>query len=162
VVAVPPGPGTARATATTAGLVLVEIYDPAPSVRSKIVNLSTRALVGDGSQALVVGFNVSGTGTKKLLIRALGPQLGAFGVTDALKDPVLEIYENGATKIAANDDWDSSLASAFAKAGAAPWPVGSRDAALVLTLPAGNSFTAVVRSSDGSSGEMVLEIYELP
>jgi hypothetical protein len=162
VVTVPVGPGTARATATTAGIVLVEIYDPAPSARSKIVNLSTRALVAGGSQTLVGGFNVSGTGSKKVLIRALGPQLAAFGVTGALKDPVLEVYENGAIKIAANDDWDSALASTFAKAGAAAWPVGSRDAAVVLTLPAGNSFTAVVRSSDGSAGEAVLEVYELP
>ncbi|MBI5766975.1 MAG: hypothetical protein HZA93_04220 [Verrucomicrobia bacterium] len=86
---VPAGPGTARVTSLGGGVVLVEIYDADPEMHSKVVNLSVRTLAGPGAQALMGGFSVTGGGPKRVLIRALGPQLAAFGVTNALPDPAL-------------------------------------------------------------------------
>jgi hypothetical protein len=143
-------------------MVLVEIYDADPAVHSKIVNLSVRTMAVPGAQALVGGFSVTGAGTKRVLIRALGPQLAAFGVTNVLADPALEVYERGVVKIAANDDWTAELGPLFTEAGATLLPPGSRDAAVVATITAGNSYTVVVCSTGNQTGEALLEVYELP
>jgi hypothetical protein len=161
-VVVPSGPGTAQVGVTAAGVVLAEIYDPSASANSKIVNLSARGLVGAGEQVMIGGFRVSGSGTKRLLIRALGPQLEAFGVSAVLADPALEVYQEGQVLIAANDDWDFALAPTFAATGASLLVPGSRDAAVDLTLAAGNNYTVVVRGRHGLTGEALLEIYEVP
>jgi hypothetical protein len=162
VLAMPPGAGTALITGAGGGSVLAEIYDPAASVNSKIINLSARALVGPDSQVLIAGFGVSGNGTKRLLIRALGPQLAVFGLKDALTDPVLKVYDSAGNKIASNNDWDAALAPTFSDAGAMALSAGSRDAAVVITVAAGSSYSVVVSSNDGSMGEALLDIYELP
>lgn len=162
VVTNPAGTATARVTATGSGVVLAEVYDPAASARSRIVNLSARAAVGSDAHPLVGGFTVSGSGDKRLLVRALGPQLTAFGVVDALPAPSLEIYNQNGEPIASSAAWDPGLETEFARAGATSLPPGSQDAALIVTVTAGSSYTAVVQSRDGSVGEALLEIYELP
>jgi hypothetical protein len=111
---------------------------------------------------LFCGFSVSGSANRRLLIRALGPQLAAFGVNAALPAPMLEVYDQAGVEIAANAGWDVALEPWYASAGAPRLPAGSRDAAVVVTVAAGSNYTAVVRSGDGSTGEAVLEIYELP
>jgi hypothetical protein len=158
----PAGPTTARISGEGGGLVLAELYDPAPTKTSKMVNLSARAGIGRGTHALVAGFTVGGSGEKRVLIRALGPQLAAFGLSDALADPVLTIYDQGGNKLAENRSWEGALQATFSSVGAAPLPLGSRDAALVIALAAGTSYTAVVRSADATQGEALLEIFELP
>jgi hypothetical protein len=156
------GGGTARVTGAGEGMTLVEIYDAAASTGSKLVNLSARTRVGQGDEVMIGGFRVTGTGTKRLLIRALGPQLAAFGVSETLDDPLLKVYSGGATPIAQNDNWAEALAASFATAGASLLPSGSRDAAVVIKAAAGRSYTVVVQSASGSVGEALLEIYELP
>lgn len=154
------GPGTAIVNATTSGVTLVEIYDPAPSADSKIINLSARGLVGADGEVMIGGFRLAGSGTKRLLICAVGPQLEAFGVNNPLEDPVLEVYD-GTTLIAANDNWEASLEPTLAGAGAHSFPRGSRDAAVAVEFTAGHNYTVVVRSGTPASGEALLEIYEL-
>jgi len=68
------------------GVALVEVYDTAPGTGPAIVNASTRAFVGTGDNVLIPGFVVGGTGTMRLLIRAVGPALAGFGVAGALAD----------------------------------------------------------------------------
>jgi hypothetical protein len=162
VVAVPSGTGTARAQTTGAGHLLLEIYDPAPTANSKMANASARAHVGNGSQQMVVGLTVGGEGTRRLLIRALGPQLAAFGVSEPLADPTLDVFNQNGVKITQNRHWLQSMEPAFAEAGASPLPSGSRDAALILTVTGGNRYSVVVRSGDDTEGEALLEIFELP
>jgi hypothetical protein len=157
-----PGAGAAHVTAATSGMVLAEIYHGAASASSKIVNASARGLVGPDSQMLFCGFSVSGSANRRLLIRALGPQLADFGVKASLAAPMLEVYDQAGVEIAANAGWDVTLEPSYASAGAPRLRAGSRDAAVVVTVDAGSSCTAVVWSGDGSTGEAVLEIYELP
>lgn len=156
-----PGAASVQVTAAAAGVVLAEIYEPAASVASKIVNASARGLVGTG-HVLLGGFGVSGSGQRRLLIRALGPQLAAYGVDGVLPAPVLEVYDGSGVEIAANAAWDMALESSYAGAGAPRLAAASNDAAVVVTVAAGGSYTAVVRSGDGSTGEALLEIYEVP
>ncbi len=160
--ALPGGTGTARAQATGAGLILLELYDPAPATGSKIDNASARARLAAGAPAMFAGFTVQGGGTMRLLIRALGPQLARFGVGGPLANPTLEVFNQDGVSIAQNDDWDPALEAVFTEAGASMLRPGSRDAAVILTVTAGNRYTLAVRSADGSGGEALLEIYELP
>ncbi|MEY2878711.1 MAG: hypothetical protein RLZZ15_1091 [Verrucomicrobiota bacterium] len=155
------GAHTAQASGAGAGTVLVEVYDAGASSASRLVNLSARHRVGTGADILIAGFFVSGAGAKHLLVRAVGPTLTVFGVTGTLADPRLEVRDaNGV--VATNDDWDGALAATFAQAGAFALPSGSRDAALVVTLAAGRGYTAQVAGANSSTGEALVEIYELP
>ncbi|HVU36055.1 MAG TPA: hypothetical protein VHE61_21620 [Opitutaceae bacterium] len=164
-------PGTltvhAGSTGTASGVTLVELYaaDDDPSSAS-LVNVSARAHVGSGDDVLIAGFVTSGPGEMPLLIRAVGPALSEFGVTDAIADPQLEIYRDG-DLVASNDDWSAdpaqsaAIAHAASLTGAFPLPDGSRDASLMVTLPPG-VYSAVVRSKNGPAGEALVEVYAVP
>jgi 5'-nucleotidase len=169
-VTVSPIQGTFQAPPDKAAQVLTKMRDlfstAIPLHDSKLANLSARGMVGAGTAAKVVGIVISGTSPKNLLIRASGPALASFGVNDLLADPLLEVYDRDNQLVATNDNWgdDAAKATAIAQAatrkGAFPWPAGSRDAALIVTLPAG-SFTAVVRGAGDSSGIALVEAYDL-
>ena len=151
---------TAQVPGATGGVVLVEAYDTGPAAGGRLVNVSARNRVGTGDDILIAGFTISGTGNKPLLIRAVGPTLAAFGVGGTLADPKLEIYNAQGGKVTENDTWSPGLATTFASVGAFPLSAGSRDAALLTSLPPG-SYTAQIRGSDGGTGEALVEIYEL-
>jgi hypothetical protein len=92
-------------------------------------------------------------------LRAIGPSLGAFGVTDALPDPVLTLKDvNGAT-LATNDDWQSSQGADINATGLAP--SNSQESVILTSLPAG-SYTGVVSGKGAATGLAVVEIYQLP
>lgn len=138
---------------------------------NRLLNLSTRALVGAaGDPALTTGFVVSGTASKKIILRAVGPSLAAFGVANPLRAPVLRIfdgngrpYENGFAYPAAvgGPTYESDLAESLVKTGAFPLPSGTRDVTEMKPFEPG-SYTATVTSADGTTGTVLLEIYEVP
>lgn len=145
------------------GLSLAELYELDDSGRT--VNLSTRARVRSGAGVLIGGFVVQGAASKRMLIRAVGPTLGAFGVAGTLSDPMLTVY-SGSTPIASNDRWDavenaSALTTATTRAGAFSLASGSEDAALLITLAPG-AYTVEVKGKAGAEGVALLEIYEVP
>lgn len=151
--------------AGTTGVALAEIYDVAPGVGARLTNLSARSTAGGGDRTLIVGFVITGTGSKKLLIRGVGPALTAFGVDGALADPQLALYA-GTTQIYGNDDWGSAagspgIATATTQAGTFALPDGSKDAVLLVTLPAG-AYTAKVSGANGATGIALVEVYEVP
>jgi hypothetical protein len=147
------------------GITLAEIYDAdSAAAAAQLVNVSTLGFVGRGEDALTAGFVISGDAPKRLLIRAVGPGLGAFGVGDALPNPQLALVPQGrAEPLATNDDWPDlpNLRAAFSAAGAFTLETGSHDAALVITLEPG-AYTVVVSSADGATtGNALVEIYDL-
>jgi hypothetical protein len=109
----------------------------------------------------IAGLNIAGTGTKQVLIRAVGPGLAAFGVPGTLSDPVLEVFNGTGVKVAENDNWSVALAPTFGAVGAFALPGSSRDAALLATLTPG-SYSIQVKGADGGTGEAIVEIYEVP
>ncbi len=127
---------------------------------SRPANISVRASVAAG-QNIIPGFFVAGIGTKRVIVRAVGPGLGQFNVGGTMADPKLELYR-GSTKIAENDNWDGAAATttAFTSVGAFGLTAGSRDAALVTNLAAGESYTAVVSGVGTSSGVVLIEVYD--
>lgn len=177
-----PGAYSAQVTVGTgsAGVGLVEIYDVdtlAAYSEQKVINLSTRGWVGPGQDQLNAGFMVSGTTPKKVLIRAAGPGLGEILKTldaslagRAVADPVLRLVRlmpNGSqVAVRENDSWevgnDAALVSAAAaKSGAFPFTAGSKDAALLVTIPPGTYF-AVVSAPGTATGLALVEVYEVP
>ncbi len=155
-----PGGFTAQVPGAAGGVVLVEAYETGPAGAARLINVSARNRVGTGDDVLIAGFTLAGNGAKPLLIRAVGPGLAAFGVPGTLTDPKLEIYNSAGVKVAENDTWDPALAATFGTVGACPLPAASRDAALRAELAPG-SYTALVKGSDGGTGEALVEVYEL-
>ena len=155
------GGRTAHVYGRTAGAVLVEGYDVGTGDAQRFTSLAARNRVGTGANILIAGFSLAGEGMRNLLIRAVGPTLGAFGVPSVLTDPKLEIYQSSGGKIGENDNWSSMLATAFSSVGAFPLTQGSKDAAITISLPAGG-YTVQVSGVDGGLGEALVEIYELP
>src|SRR5581483_2039029 len=71
--------------AGSSGIALAEIYDTTPSgsftaSTPRLINLSARLQVGTGNNVLIAGFVIGG-GPRKILIRAAGPALAAFGLS---------------------------------------------------------------------------------
>jgi hypothetical protein len=141
--------------------VLVSVLPPA----SRLTNLAIRSRAGTGPQSLIVGFVVGGmgaTGSPPLLIRGVGPALGAFGVAGALADPALEII-SGATVVASNDNWngDAQVAAVAARVGAFPLASAtSRDAALHHAGLAAGAYTVQLSGVGGATGAALVEIYD--
>jgi len=127
---------------------------------ARLANVATRSFVGTGANVEIAGFIISGTQPKQVLIRAGGPSLTPYGVVGALADPVLTLYDNQQKVIGTNDDWDATtLQTAFATAHAPTWPVGSKDAAMLVTLQPGG-YTAQVTGKNGQTGVALVEVYE--
>jgi hypothetical protein len=141
--------------------VLVEAYDLGSTTTPRLVNLSARHWVGTGADVLIAGFVVAGSGTKQVLIRAVGPTLTNFGVAGALVDPQLEVLDGSGRVLGSNDNWSSSLSATFSQVGAFPLATGGRDAATLITLPAGAGYTVKVSGVNNTTGEALIEVYEV-
>ncbi len=124
---------------------------------SRLYNLSVRANLVSGRN-LITGFVVRG-GEREILLRAAGPAMDAFGL-DGLDDPEITMYE-GQTAIAHNDNWTNESGDYFSELGAFEFEDGSADAALEIVLAANATYTAVVRGQNNSSGEALVEVYEI-
>jgi len=133
---------------------------------ARLVNLSARAQVGTGANVLIPGFVVSGAGGKTLLIRAVGPGLARFGVAGLLPDPQLQVVPpGGGSVLAANDNWgafpdQSALEAARVAVSAFSLGGSTLDAALLVTLPAGE-FTAPTSGVADGTGVALVELYDL-
>ncbi|MGH8021897.1 MAG: hypothetical protein ACREIA_27175, partial [Opitutaceae bacterium] len=127
--------------------------------------LSARAEVGAGDRVMIPGFVIGGSQSVQVLVRGAGPTLGPLGVSGVLEDPLIEVYDSTNTQIATNDDWETTaqlqaLKDAFVTAGAFDFNLGSKDAALLLTLPPG-SYTAHIKGKGSAVGVALLEVYFL-
>jgi hypothetical protein len=163
---VPLAPGNYTAhimSSSGTGVALTEVYDAEPSAGSaRLANVSTRSRVGTGADILIVGFAISGTAPKTVLVRGVGPSLAPFGVTGVLANPRLQLF-SGATLLVENDDWASNatLSAAFAATNAFTLLPNSADSALVATLSPG-AYTAQVSGVGGTTGVALMEVYEVP
>jgi len=149
------------------GIVLGEAYEVHGNGSSRLSNVSARTWCGSEANALTAGFVVSGPGSRRLLIRAIGPRLTDFGVTGVLADPRLRVFRQGNDMpLYQNDNWgDLSYAdevvTTAAKVGAFDLVSGSKDSCLILALPPG-VYSAVVTGINDASGVALVEVYEVP
>ena len=115
--------------------------------------------VGTGENVLIGGFMIRGTQSKTLVLRAIGPSLAASGVPNVLADPVLEVHDGAGNVIASNDDWQSGpQAFQIQQSGLAP--SDPHESAILITLAPGN-YTAVLSGSGNTSGNGLVEAYEM-
>src|SRR5438067_1169522 len=103
-----PGPGFAPYTAVlrgkgnTTGIGVVEAYAFFPI----LANISARGLVGTGDDVIIGGFILgSGNENPRIVVRAIGPSLKAFGIANPLPDPLLELHDGNGLIITSNDNW---------------------------------------------------------
>ncbi len=145
----------------TTGVALVEVYDLAQDVDSKLANLSTRAFVGTEAEILIVGVLLGGNeGDDKIIMRGIGPSLTSLGLPDALANPTLELRDENGALLIANDDWqdDPEQAAELIAAGLAP--TNPLESGIAATLPPG-PYTALLAGFNNGTGLGVVEVYDL-
>lgn len=130
----------------------------------RLVNISTRGLVGDGDKAMFAGFVITGAQPKSVLVRASGPTLATYGLGGTMDNPVLKIYK-GDDVIASNDDWSTAadaatITATSSRLGAFALLTGSKDAALITTLAPGIYSAQVNRAAGSSPGLAIVEVYD--
>jgi hypothetical protein len=157
-----PGAYTAivRGKGGVSGIGLVEVYDLDQTAKSKLANIATRGFVDTDNNVMIGGFIIGGNGqaSARVVIRAIGPSLAAFGITSALQDPILELKNANGSTLISNDDWKQSQEAEINQTGLAPTDI--RESALVTSLPDGN-YTALVRGKNNSTGVALVEVYSI-
>jgi hypothetical protein len=157
-----PGAYTAivRGNNNSSGVGLVEVYDVAPAAASKLGNISTRAFVGTGSDVMIAGFILggSGAGASDVILRGIGPSLGQSGVTNALADPTLELRNSDGALLVSNDNWQDDPASAAQLTSHGLAPQNSLESGIFASLSPG-AFTAILSGTNSGTGIGLVEIY---
>ena len=92
-------------------------------------------------------------------MRALGPSLASFGVSNPLTDPILTIYDSNGSAIASNDNWQDDINAIDVQKNKLA-PPNALDSAIALHLAAGR-YTAIVRGVNGAIGNALAEFYDL-
>lgn len=138
-------------------LTTVNSSKPAPD-SGEARNISTRAKVQTGDKVVIGGFIVTGPvgSTKKVIVRGIGPSLGAFGIRGALADPFLELRK-GTALLAANDNWKQRQADVQASGLA---PKNDLESAIVATLVPG-AYTVILHGAHSEAGVGLVEVYDL-
>jgi uncharacterized protein YggT (Ycf19 family) len=130
-------------------------------------NVSTRAFVQTGDNVEIGGFIVQGAEPKKVVIRAIGPELTQYGIPNPLYNPTLELHDGTGALIASNDNWGTTIIGGIItsdqvtdimNSGYAPGDV--RESAMIVNLPPGN-YTAIVRGVANRTGVALVEVYDL-
>jgi len=116
------------------------------------MNVQTGDAVGIG------GFIVTGGAPKHVLIRAIGPSLTRFGITNPLQDPVLELHGPGAFVTVINDNWRDTQEAAIQATGLPP--TNDFESAIDATLSPG-AYTAIVKGKNNTVGIALVEVYDL-
>jgi hypothetical protein len=160
-----PEPGTytvvLRGKNNTTGVGVAEIYELSQPPFCALGNISGRAFVDTGDNALFAGF-ISGAGGGapiRIVVRGIGPSLTAAGVPGALQDPILSVFNNNGALVASNDDWKTGIQQSEIEAtGFAP--SNDREAAIVGNFPAG-TYSAIVRGKNNSTGVGLVEVFHV-
>jgi lysyl oxidase len=145
------------------GIGLIEVYDIDPNSRSTLSNISTRGFANTGDSVLIGGeiigrgLGANGSGSAKVLLRAIGPTLPA-SIANRLQDPILELHDGNGALITSNDDWKSSQQSEIAATGLAP--TDDRESAILWVLNKGN-YTAILLGKNGTTGVALIEAYRI-
>jgi hypothetical protein len=144
------------------GIGLVELYDLGTvsngnSSSAQLANISTRGRVETGDNVMIGGFIISGQ-TRKVIVRAIGPELTAAGVSGALQDTTLELRDGNGSLMVGNDDWQSTQEQQIKDTGVPP--TDPRESAVVANL-APAAYTAIVRGKNNATGIALVEVYGL-
>jgi autotransporter-associated beta strand protein len=153
------GPGSytavVRGVNNTTGTGIVDAFDLSAASPARVVNFATRGLIQPGDQLMIAGFIIQ-NGSVRAVIRAIGPSLTQFGISNALPDTTLEVRNQDGTFVMTNDDWETNQKQELENTGLQPG--NAQEAAIVATLPPGQ-YSALVRGKPESTGTGVVEVY---
>jgi uncharacterized delta-60 repeat protein len=153
--------GIVRGKNNTSGVALVEVYDLNQSVASKLANIGTRAFVSTGDDIVIAGFILGhNSGVDRIVARGIGPSLTAFGVSNALADPTLELHDGNGALLIANNDWQDDPAQAAIISAAGLAPTNNLESAIAATLSPG-LYTALLAGLNNGTGIGLVEVYDL-
>ena len=110
---------------------------------------------------------IQGTQPRRVIVRAIGPELTKYGLPNVLGNPTLELHDSTGALIASNDNWVTPIvggiitsnqlgqiqASGYA-------PRDGRESAIVAGLAAGN-YAVIVRGVNNTTGVALVEVYDL-
>ena len=135
-----------------------------PRTPSRLLNLAARAQVGTGGDVLIPGFVIGPGASKSVLIRAVGPTLGTFGVAGTLTSPVLTLFDSAQRSVATNTRWSSAPNAAeirlvAPRVGAFALPENSADSVVLAKLAPG-AYTAQTAGANNTAGVALVEIYD--
>ncbi len=158
--------GIVESASGAIGVSLFEVWDTDyQQTHASLLNLSTRGFAGTGENTLIPSLVIGGEGRLRVLLRAVGPSLMKWGVTDVLQRPVIQVYSGNALIASASNWWarpDRGDIAAIAElVGAQSLDAGSRDAAIILTLEPG-AYTFQVSGEGGTTGNALVEVYAIP
>jgi len=134
---------------------LTRIVEIDPNDPGHLFNVSSRGVLGTGERVLITGFIVQGTTPRLVLVRALGPKLADYNVSDAAQDPSLTLF-SGQERVARNDDWEESAGRFLIPPTLEP--LDPKDAAIVVILDPG-AYTVHAASPDEGIG--VVDVFDL-
>ncbi len=133
-----------------------------------LTNVSNRVILRT-SDVAVTGFVIEGTGSRFVLIRAVGPGLTQFAVSPISKNPSMTIYSSSSAPVSGQPwgsvsgydaqaiQWISNIAGAF------PLPAASNDQVYFALLAPGSYTVQATDSTVGASGgNALVEVYILP
>ena len=136
-------------------------------VQVSLGNISTRGFVQTGEHVMIGGFIVQGTGPKRVIIRAIGPELTHYGITDVLGNPTLELHDGTGALIGTNDDWQTTILGGIITSNqvgdiqnSGHAPTAASESAIIADLQPGN-YTTIVRGVNNSNGVALVEVYDL-
>src|SRR5206468_3027955 len=134
---------------------------------STLGNISTRAFVQTGDNVVIGGFIVQGTESKRVIIRAIGPELSQYGIPNPLYNPTLELHDGTGALIASNDNWTHTIIGGIITSNQVQEiidsgyaPSDGRESAIIADLAPGN-YTAIVSGVNGMTGVALVEVYDL-
>jgi hypothetical protein len=149
------------------GVALMEVYDLSPGPNSILRNISTRSFVQTGDNVMIGGFMVAVTQPKRVIVRAIGPELTQYGVPNPLANPTLELHDGTGALIASNNNWATTIIGGIITANqvhdiqtSGYAPGNGFESAIIADLPAGN-YTAIVRGVNNTTGVALVEVYDL-
>jgi len=142
---------------------IIDMGPPAVTEPPQLLNISTRMRVLTGDNVLIGGFIITGTEPKKVIVRGIGPSLGALGLSGVLADPTLELHQPDGTVIT-NDNWKINAQTGQSQEAdiraTTIAPTNDLESAIIATLPPGN-YTAILAGKNQSPGIGVVEVYDL-
>jgi hypothetical protein len=154
-----PGAYTAvvRGAGDSVGTGVVDAFDLNAASTAKLANIATRGLIQPGDKLMIAGFIIQ-NGSVRAVVRAVGPSLAAFGITNALPDTTLQLRDQNGMIVRENDDWETDQMTELEATGLQP--TNPKEAALIQTIPPGQ-YTAQVRGKPEATGTGVVQVYFL-
>ena len=147
------------------GVGLVEVFDwdllsgDGEATTSRLLNISTRGIVGSGESVMIGGFVIDGTEPKTVAITAKGPSLAQYGISNPISDPSISLMR-GQDTIAQNDDvvaLPTQNRDILAQGGVLPGDL--YESALLIALEPG-AYTVVLKNDGPTAGVGIVEVYD--